>query len=263
MRVCGGPPPRRCRCSCSRCSPPPGPPRPPRRRPPGARARRSCARSAPARTGARRRGPGACASGPRGPGRRPRPRRLPGGDTLITSYALHRGASLASLGLPFGVDVLDGTFRAIAPDGWPTYYWSASGRIAPVESLRWAGAWNAYPGLAEPVWDWHPSTRSNRTATASWSPCATRTRSTASGAATAASTGSSAARTRRRASRSWATGSRAATSAASTTSAASPTGRSPCSTTARVFTYRAVPVLPGELSRTALLAGMDAMHPRP
>ena len=159
--------------------------------------------------------------------------------------------------------MLDGTFQAIAPDGWPTYYWSASGRIAPVESLRWAGAWNAYPGLAEPVWDWHHINAvepdgdgflvSLRHTDAiyrirrgdggiDWKLGGTHTPQSLKILGD------------------WFAGS---DFGGQHDVRASPTGRSPCSTTARVFTYRAVPVLPGELSRTALLAGMDAMHPRP
>jgi hypothetical protein len=61
---------------------------------------------------------------------------------------------LSLLGNPFTVNVLDGGFQDVRPDGSVAFSWSSVGHIRPAESIRYWYFYSPYPGLSEGVWDW-------------------------------------------------------------------------------------------------------------
>ena len=79
---------------------------------------------------------------------------LPNGDFLMTSYAEWDNENLWSLGIPWGVTVLNASFQEIQPDGVPDFIWNSQGHIQPAESVRWWNALFPYPGVSGVVWDW-------------------------------------------------------------------------------------------------------------
>ncbi len=78
----------------------------------------------------------------------------PNGDFLMTSYAPYANENLWSIGIPWGVTVLNASFQEIQPNGVPDFTWNSQGRIQPAESVRWWDALFPYPGVSGVVWDW-------------------------------------------------------------------------------------------------------------
>lgn len=76
---------------------------------------------------------------------------LANGNFLIDSYVLHEHEQVPLVG---EVDVLDGSFQEVEPDGHVAYSWSAAGHLGVLDSLRYWYAYLPYPGLTEDVWDW-------------------------------------------------------------------------------------------------------------
>ncbi len=79
---------------------------------------------------------------------------LPGGDFLMTSYALRPNADLAPL-VTGPANALDAAFQIVAPNGNVVYSWSAAGKISPAETEALDhGFTPTYVGADGPVWDY-------------------------------------------------------------------------------------------------------------
>lgn len=79
---------------------------------------------------------------------------LANGDFLIDSYVPELNVPIDIPGFPSTVNVLDGTFQEIAPDGTEVYSWGPAGHINPADSVPYFYFRDSWPGISEPLWDW-------------------------------------------------------------------------------------------------------------
>jgi hypothetical protein len=78
---------------------------------------------------------------------------LANGNFLIDSYAPETEVPVQLLGSPFTVNVVNGSFQEVEPDGNVAYAWNSAGHISPAAGIRYWYFTDPYPGIDGRVWD--------------------------------------------------------------------------------------------------------------
>jgi hypothetical protein len=80
---------------------------------------------------------------------------LANGDMIIDSYVPDLGVSIDVPGLSPTVNVVNGAFQVIAPDGSVVYSWNSIGNVNPADSINYSYFYDYYDRAAGvPLWDW-------------------------------------------------------------------------------------------------------------
>lgn len=80
---------------------------------------------------------------------------LANGDFLIDTYVPEFGVAVSIPGEPATVNVLDGGFQEVEPDGTVGYSWLSAGHINPADSTDNQSLSWPYPGTSDRLWDWN------------------------------------------------------------------------------------------------------------
>ena len=80
---------------------------------------------------------------------------LANGDFLIDTYVPEFGVPVSIPGEPATVDVLDGGFQEVEPNGTVAYSWLSEGHVNPADSAGAESALWSYPGVSGHLWDWN------------------------------------------------------------------------------------------------------------
>ena len=77
------------------------------------------------------------------------------GDFLIDTYVPELNVPVSITGEPATVNVLDGGFQEVQPDGTTDYSWLSAGHINPTDSVNYESSLVPYPGVTGDLWDWN------------------------------------------------------------------------------------------------------------
>ena len=80
---------------------------------------------------------------------------LSNGDFLIDTYVPEFNLPVSIPGEPAEVNVLDGSFQEVTPNGTTVYSWRSAGHINPDDSVNYEYLTGQYPGVSGPLWDWN------------------------------------------------------------------------------------------------------------